>query len=120
MYTLDRKGRRLPKKLAGSPVEVKTAGRDFCWNAVWRIRRGAAASVHCTQVGGGTPPEAAGNRRLVEEAVRAPGLERWPCHSNGTLEDLGPAASGKAQPREAPLEVEVVQLQESQLALLAI
>jgi hypothetical protein len=74
-------------------------------------------AVHCTQVGGGTPPEAAGNRRLVEEAVRAPGLERRPCRSNGTLEDLGPAASGKAQPREAPLKLEVVQLQQSHLAL---
>jgi hypothetical protein len=31
-----------------------------------------------------------------------------------------PVASGKAQPREAPLEVVVVQLQQSQLATLAV
>jgi len=61
------------------------------------------------------------NRRLVEEAARAPGLERRLCRLRRDARgDLRPAASGKAQPREAPLEVVVVQLQQSQPASLAV
>jgi hypothetical protein len=78
-------------------------------------------AVYRIQAGGGMPQVAAGNRRLVEEAARAPGLERRLCRMRRDARgDLRPAASGKAQPREAPLEVVVVQLQQSQPASLAV
>jgi len=66
MYTLDGRGRGLPKKLAGYPVEVKTAeeGGGFCWYAVRRIRRrahGQLPVVHRIQASGCMRREAAGD-----------------------------------------------------------
>jgi hypothetical protein len=63
-------------------------------------------------------------RRYATELLRRlQGRRSWRGNyavSNRTQEDLRPAASGKAQPREAPLEVVVVQLQQSQPASLAV
>ena len=63
-------------------------------------------------------------RRYTTELMRmSQGRQSWRgSYAAGykTQKDLRPVASGKAQPREAPLEVEVVQLQQSQPTTLVV
>ena len=95
------------------PRRGESRWRDFCWNAVgaYAVEPTASCLLSTAYKSAETCRE---RPQAIGDSWRRPrGRRDWRggyAAGDETQADLRPAASGKAQPQETPLEVEVVQL----------
>jgi len=123
-YILLRRGRKHLHELDRHAIETRIARERLLLESHLAICRGAHGqrpTVHRTSR---LRHAARSRRRYTTELLRmSQGCQSWRggyAAGYKTQKDLRPTASRKAQPREAPLEVEVVQLQQSCPAVLII
>jgi hypothetical protein len=118
------RGRKLPHKLDICAIEARIARERLSLESHLAICRGAHGQRPTVHRISRRRHAARSRRRYTTELLRmSQGCQSWRggyAAGYKTQKDLRPTASGKAQPREAPLVVEVVQLQQSQPAPLAV
>jgi hypothetical protein len=107
-----------------APLRRGLQGRDCCWKSHLAKCRGAHGRRPTVHRVSRRRHAARSRRRYTTELLRmSQGCQSWRGgYAAGfkMQKDLRPTASRKAQPREAPLEVVVVQLQQSRHAPLAV
>jgi hypothetical protein len=123
-YILLRRGRKHLHELDRCAIETRIAWERLLLESHLAICRGAYGQRPTVHRISRQRHAARSRRRYTTELLRmSQGCQSWRggyAAGYKTQKDLRPTASGKAQPREEPLEVEVVQLQQSQPTTLAV
>jgi len=123
-YILLRRGRKHLHELDRRAIETRIARERLLLESHLAICRGAHGRRPTVHRVSRQRHAARSRRRYTTELLRmTQGCQSWRgSYAAGykTQKDLRPNASRKAQPQEAPLDVEVVQLQQGQPAPLAV
>jgi len=123
-YILLRRGRKHLHELDRRAIETRIARERLLLESHLAICRGAHGQRPTVHRISRRRHAVRSRRRYTTELLRmSQGCQSWRggyAAGYKTQKDLRPTASGKAQPREAPLDVVVVQLQQSQPTTLAV
>jgi hypothetical protein len=122
--TLLGRGRKHLHELDRRAIETRIAGERLSLekpfgHMPWSPRPATYSTPHKPAETRGEKPQEI-HHRATEDVARVPELERRLCRRLQNSKGLETNRLGEAQPREAPLELCVVQLQQSHLALFTV